>query len=153
MSNLIENAKNEVFETESDSESHDETISNQRVIIFDRVTVSLSIIKTSQETSIFRRSTRNKNIFDEFFARINDSWNKRLESDEYQDADFIRVFKSKKNSESIAKIFEFAARIRKSKSTAYMISQSFENVMNHFDKKQILESMREKINHHKKKET
>ena len=48
---------------------------------------------------------------------------------------------------------DFAARIRKSKSTAYVISQTFEDVLAHLDKELILESMREEVNHHKKKET
>ena len=151
-SDNAENAENEILENESDSESHDDTISNQKEIIFDQATVSFSTATTSQISSSLKRNERKKNVFDEFFVRINNSWNKKFESKDNQDIDFTRLAKSKKNFENIVMARDFAARIRKFKSTAYVIFQTFENVLIHLDKKFILESMREKINHHKKKE-
>ena len=59
---FAENEKFENFENEFDSESHDD-------IIFDETKTS----QIFQATSFLRRSIRNRNIFDKFFARINDS--------------------------------------------------------------------------------
>ena len=58
--NFAENEKFEDFENEFDSESRDD-------IIFDETKTS----QTSQTTSFFKRNIRNRNIFDEFFVRIN----------------------------------------------------------------------------------
>ena len=92
ISKLIENAKNEIFEIEFDSKSHDE-------IIFDSTKMSIEIIKIlSKSISLFasKRNSRNKNLFDDFFARINNLWNKKFENVNKQNIDFIRLIKKKK---------------------------------------------------------
>ena len=62
MFDFVEDEKFENFEIEFDLKSHDN-------IIFDKTKTS----QTFQATSFLKRNIRNRNIFDEFFARINDS--------------------------------------------------------------------------------
>ena len=140
MSDFAENEKFENFENEFNLKSHDN-------IIFDETKTS----QTFQATSSFKRNIRNRNIFDEFFVRINDSWNKRFENENNQNIHFIRLIKNKKNFEFIIKTREFAIRIRKIKFIAHDIFDIFQNIMIHFDNKLIFKTMRKKINHHKKK--
>ena len=54
---------------------------------------------------------------------------------------------------NIAKIQDFAIKIKKIKLIAYQISQNFQKIMIHFDKNKFLDAMREKFNHHIKKNT
>ena len=67
------NAENEVLGNGSDSESHDDTIPDQEGTIPDQATVPPSTATTPQISPSLRRSERKKNVFDEFFARINNS--------------------------------------------------------------------------------
>ena len=130
ISKLIENAKNEIFEIEFDSKSHDE-------IIFDSTKMSIEIIKISSKSILSfssKRNSRNKNLFDDFFARMNNSWNKKFENVDKQNIDFIRLMKNKNNFKFIAKIQKFAIRIKKIKFIAYQIFQTFDDVMIHIDK-------------------
>ena len=133
MSDFAENEKFEKFENEFDLESHDDTI-------FDETKTS----QTSQTILFLKRNIRNRNIFDEFFARINNSWNKKFENENNQNIDFTRLIKSKKNFEFIIKTREFAIRIKKIKSAAHNIFDIFQNVMIHFDKELIFETMKKK---------
>ena len=148
-----ENQQTESFDTDSenDTEDNSETPSaNQNAGISavpsDSATASASTpsqpLSTTTATSPssgreLRRRPENR----QSYARTHDPWNKRLGGQGTNDPGNARKARG------------FAAKIRKAKSTAYQIPNTFAEALAHPDKDKFMEAMRVEVNHHKAKGT
>ena len=143
-----ENTEFEIFESKHDAVESTQSINESTDTSQSASSADFSINANERERTLKSRANQ-----ESFFARVQNFWNIRLENQDNKDLNSNRLT-HQIESENVDKAREFAARIRKIKSTNnYKISKTFADIMTHLDKKKFLEAMRKKVNHHKRKKT
>ena len=144
-----ENVKFEIFELKYDAvestQSINENTNTSQSISFANFFINAINANEREKTLKFRANQES------FFARVQNFWNIRLKNQNNKNLSLNR-FAHQIESENVDKTREFVVRIRKIKSiNNYKISKIFVDVMIHLDKNKFLETMRKKVNHHKRK--